>query len=252
MTTRKKTYQKQGLQAQFAKALVCTSLSALLATGSAMGQDDNEKSAPSSFKLDVETPFSDSTDLTALGSQLEIGPEALGSQIFDLDLRDVNCISGDDNCLKRDESLDMLYSKSLTTSILDKRGIDIEVTPRASVSFNDGSSSAVVGALVKIGDDLKAGDAFKSNTWYVFAGADAEALSYAPNDLNRVTMGDFNLQERVIVGDAQAGVGYRLNDSTDISLGYFRREVTSFGNETDLQSTNFTEDAAAISFTWRR
>ncbi len=253
MTTRTRTYPWSSLQTQFARLVTCVFVSVMFVAGPAMAQDDKENSAPgNSFKLDVETPFSDNTDLTAIGPQLEIGPEALGSQIFDLDLRDVNCISGDETCLSRDESLDMLYSKSLTTSILDKRGIDIELTPRASVSFNDGSSSAVVGALVKIGDDLKAGDAIKSNTWYVFAGADAEALTYAPNDMNRVTVGDFNLQERVIVGDAQAGVGYRLNDSTDISLGYFRREVTSFGGETELQSSSFSEDAAAISFTWRR
>lgn len=253
MSTRTKNQRFFDLRSVTARGLVYASLTFSFVAGPAFAQDDKDNAnTPETFSLDIETPFSDANDLTSIGPQLDLGSETLGSQIFDLDLSDVNCITGEEACLKRDDSVDMLYSKSLTTSILDKGGLDIELTPRASVSFNDGSSSALVGALVKIGDDLKDGDEFKSNTWYVFAGADAEALTYAPNDINRVTMGDFHLQERIIVGDAQAGVGYRLNDSTDISLGYFRREVTSFGNETDMQSTSFTEDAAAVSFTWRR
>ncbi len=238
----------------------CVSASLVLGvafSGTVQAQDDTEKTtAPKSittdaFRLNVETPFANASDLTALSGDLDVTNESFGSQIFDLDLTKVSCLTGESTCLKSDEMLDMRYSKSLTTSFIDK-GLDIQLTPSASVRFNDGTSSAVVGALVKIGDDLKDGEEFKSNTWYVFAGADAEALTYSPNDLDRVTIGDFHLQERVIVGDAQAGVGIRLNESTDISLGYFRREVTSFGNELDMQGTSFTEDAAALSFTWRR
>ena len=214
-------------------------------------QDAEETSSLNeTFRLNVETPFADNTDLTVLGGDLDITTESIGSQIFDLDLTQVGCLTGEEACLKSDEMLDMGYSKPLTTSIMGK-GLDIQLTPRASVRFNDGSSSATLGASVRIGDDLKDGKGFKSNTWYVFAGADAEALSYSPNEMNRVS-GDFLLQERVFVGDAQAGVGYRLNESTDISLGYFRREVTSIGNEVDPQSNSFSEDAAALSFTWRR
>jgi len=236
-----------------AAAFAMISLSAaLILAPSASAQDADETVAVNeTFRLNVETPFSDNTDLSALGADLDITTETIGSQIFDLDLTEVGCLTGEESCLKNDEMLDMGYSKPLTTSIMGK-GLDIQLTPRASVRFNDGNSSATFGASVRIGDDLKDGQGFKSNTWYVFAGADAEAVSYSPNELNRVTRGDFNLQERVLVGDAQAGVGYRLSESTDISLGYFRREVTSLGNETDLQSSSFTEDAAALSFTWRR
>lgn len=218
----------------------------------AYAQDvDDQRSSDEAFRLNVETPFTNSNDLTQLGADLELSPETFGSQIFDLDLTKIECLTGDDRCLTSEEALDMRYSKSLSTSLIDKV-VDIELTPRAAVTFNDGTSSASFGALVKIGDDLRDGEEFKSNTWYIFAGADAEALTYAPNDMNRVTLGDFHLQERVIVGDAQAGVGYRLSESTDISLGYFRREVTSFGNENDMSGSNFSEDAAALSFTWRR
>lgn len=237
--------------ATVARGIVSVSSATLLTLTSFAQDKADTTSNTDAFRLKVETPIADQSGLSALGADLDITTESIGSQIFDLDLTKVGCLTGEETCLKRDETLDMGYSKPLTTSIMGK-GLDIQLTPRASVRFNDGTSSAAVGALVRIGDDLKDGEEFKSNTWYLFAGADAEALSYSPNDMNRVSLGDFHLQDRVIVGDAQAGVGYRLNQSTDISLGYFRREVASFGNENEMQGTSFTEDAAALSFTWRR
>lgn len=236
-----------------AMARGCVSVLAVFALSqAAFGQDTDESATnPETFRLKVETPYSDKSDLTALGADLDITTEALGSQIFDLDLTKVGCLTGEESCLNNDDTLGMGYSKPLTTSIMGK-GLDIQLTPSAAVRFNDGASSATFGAHVRIGDDLKEGEEFKSNTWYVFAGADAEAVSYSPNDMARGALRDFYLQERVIVGDAQAGVGYRLNESADISLGYFRREVTSIGNETDVNGTSFSEDAAALSFTWRR
>lgn len=184
------------------------------------------------------------------GPIVDIPAESVGSRLFDLDVTDSACVSGETTCLRRtDETLDLAYSKSITTK-LDK-GLDIQLTPRASVSFDDESSSALVGALVRIGDDLREDSDLKSNTWYMFAGADAEAVTYSPNSVSRLTRGQFHLQDRIIVGDAQAGVGYRIGDA-DVSLGYFRREVTSFGREINSGSSTFKEDAAALSFTWRR
>jgi len=251
---RKRVSHRQNHERPFKKTgfVRCAVLISLLSALSspAFAQDSAKTTVqPDAFRLNVETPISDVTDLTSL-SDLELAADTFGSQIFDLDLSQVGCLTGDERCLRSDQELDMRYSKSLTTSLI--KVVDIELTPTASVKFNDGSSSAVVGALVKIGDDLKGDEGFKSNTWYLFAGADAEAVTYAPNDIDRIGIGDFNLQDRVLVGDAKAGVGYRLNESTDISLGYFRREVTSFGKEDSLQSSNFSEDAAALSFTWRR
>ncbi len=223
----------------------------LLTPMSALGQDSSGNSANSEgFTLNTDSGFAQQNQFDSSGVSIELPAEGLGSQILDLDTTDLGCLSGGSLCLSPTDQLDMQYSKSLTTSI--DTLLDIELTPRASMRFDDGNSSALVGALVRIGDDLKDGEELKSNTWYMFAGADAEAVTYSPNNLDRVGISDFHLQDRIIVGDAQAGVGYRLGSSTDISLGYFRREVTSFGNETDMESTRYTEDAAALSFTWRR
>jgi len=222
-------------------------------------QDKAEKQSDNDgFNLQVATPYSDQSGFLNLSESLEglsttsieLPIESVGSQIFDIDATNLGCLAGEESCLTRNDKLDMRYSKSLTASI--DTLLDIELTPKASMRFGDESSSAVVGALVRIGDDLKDNEEFKSNTWYMFAGADAEAVTYAPNSLGKVTDGNFHLQDRIIVGDTQAGVGYRIGDSADISLGYFRREVTSFGNERNLESTSYTEDAAALSFTWRR
>lgn len=183
------------------------------------------------------------------GVDLEIPSQSVGSRLFDLDVTNINCLTGEHGCTSRSETLDLGYQGSITTKFDGK--FDIQLMPRASVSFTDESSSAVVGALVRIGNDLREDSDLKANTWYMFAGADAEAVTYSPNSVSRITSGEFHLQDRIIVGDAQAGVGYKIGDA-DVSLGYFRREVTSFGRELDSNGVTFKEDAAALSFTWRR
>ena len=166
----------------------------------------------------------------------------MGSTLFKLDLSDTNCLTGGQGCASRSERLDLGYSKAFTSR--SQKGLDLSLTPRAVLRFNDESSSAVVGAVVEIGEDLRKGSEFDNNTWYFFAGADAEALTYSPNSVGRLTSGQFHLQDRIIVGDAQAGLGYRIGDA-DVSLSYLRREATA-------EDFSFKEDAAALSFTWKR
>lgn len=173
---------------------------------------------------------------------LELPAESVGSTLFKLDLSDTACLTGNNGCLSRNEQLDLGYAKAFTSR--SQRGLDLSLTPRAALRFNDESSSAVVGAVVEIGEDLRKGGNFDNNTWYFFAGADAEALTYSPNSVGRLTSGQFHLQDRIIVGDAQAGLGYRIGDA-DVSLSYLRREATA-------EDFSFKEDAAALSFTWKR
>jgi len=199
--------------------------------------------------LDLESPDFVGLSSSLNGATIDVPMERVGSRLFNLDVTKSGCLSGEEGCIRREDRLDFGYEKSIKTKI--DKGLDIELTPRAAVHFDNGAKSAVVGALVRIGDDLNKDPDLKSNTWYMFAGADAEAVTYSQNNVNRLTNGEFHLQDRIIVGDAQAGVGYRMGDA-DVSLGYFRREVTSFGREVDSDNLTFTEDAAALSFTWRR
>ena len=173
---------------------------------------------------------------------IDLPANSVGSTVFKLDISDPKCLTGTGNCLQRDERVNLGAAKQFTSGFT--KGLDLSLTPRASMRVNDSESSTLVGAVVEIGKNLREGSEFESNTWYVFAGADAEALTYAPNSIDRLTSGQFNLQDRIIVGDAQAGVGYRLGDA-DVSLSYMRREATA-------QDFSYSEDAAALSFTWKR
>jgi hypothetical protein len=219
----------------------------MLATApAAIAQDDTEKtsqktiSASDGLALNIGNTsnfgFENSTPLTDLPAS------SVGSTLFKLDISDPNCLSGVGQCLRRDDRLDLGVSKQFTS--VSETGLDLSVTPRAAMSIDNENASTLVGAVVEIGEDLRKGSEFKNNTWYVFAGADAEAVTYGPNTINRLTNGQFYLQDQILVGDAQAGVGYRIGDA-DVYLSYTRREATS-------EDFKFSEDAAALSFTWKR
>jgi len=181
---------------------------------------------------------------TLRGAIIDLPTDSLGAvqgaSLFDLDLSGGNL----DNS---PATLD--YTRAFNAGAV--AGIDIELEPRANLRFSDEDSSALVGAIVRIGDDLREDGKVKKNTWYLFAGADAEAMTYAPGSTRNLTSGELGLQDRVIVGDAQAGIGYRLG-SADVSLGYYHREVSSIEDNNPNNDFNISEDAAAISFTWRR
>jgi len=179
---------------------------------------------------------------TQSGPQLDLPLDAVGSTVFKLDLTSPGCASGGENCMRRDDNLRLGLTDTFTRR--SEKGLDLSLTPRASMRFNDEISSTAVGAVIEIGEDLREGSEFKNNTWYFFAGADAEALTYSPNSIGRFTDGQFHLQDRIIVGDAQAGLGYRIGDA-DVSLSYMRREASG-------EEYKFVEDAAALSFTWKR
>lgn len=231
----------------FTAGLFAAVLPTMLAT-SAFAQDVNaaESTAPASDVspsqgLNLNLPTSPDFDFSS-GSQFNLPGSAVGSTLFKLDLSDPACANGSRTCLRRDGRVGLGVSDTFTAK--SKKGLDLSLKPRAAMAFEDGNRSARVGAVVEIGKDLREGSELQNNTWYFFAGADAEALSYSPNSVSRITSGQFHLQDRIIVGDAQAGLGYRIGDA-DVSLSYMRREATA-------EDFNFVEDAAALSFTWKR
>lgn len=177
------------------------------------------------------------------GPQLDLALDPIGSStVFKLDLTPRACAGANDTCSRYDENVKVGLTDTFRRR--SEKGLDLSLTPRASVSFSNDLSVKAVGAVIEIGEDLREGSEFESNTWYFFAGADAEALTYSPNSVGRITSGQFHLQDRIIVGDAQAGLGYRIGDA-DVSLSYMRREASG-------EAYKFVEDAAALSFTWKR
>lgn len=230
-----------------------SSLIAIMAAApAALAQSDAESQKPgAAITLNTQPNSSSFVGLSPSlsGAMIELPADAVGSRLFNLDLTNQDCLSGSSTCVRRDETIGLQYSKPFKG--ISVKGVDLQLTPKAAVNFDDETSSAVVGALVKIGDDLREGSDLKANTWYFFAGADAEAVTYSPNSVRRLTSGNFHLQDRIIVGDAQAGIGYRIGDA-DLSLGYFRREISSFSSNDPMDDFSKTENAAALSFTWRR
>lgn len=169
--------------------------------------------------------------------------ENVNDSVFKLDFGEQLCLGRAEDCASNEQrQLDLAYARNLTSN--DFGGLNLQLTPRAGLRFNDHRKSALVGALVKIGDDLREGSDMKSNTWYLFAGADAEAVTYSPKSVRSINKGEFHLQDRIIVGDAQAGLGYRLGDA-DLALTYFHRQATA-------ENYSYDEEAAALSVTWRR
>lgn len=220
--------------------MICSALALCLST-QAIAQD---KTTPTDgLNLNIQASGVGFEGLSVnLDTLIDLPPESVGSTLFKLDLSNTNCLTGGENCLRRSDRLNLGYNKDFTS--ISTKGLDLSLKPRASLRFNDESSSAVVGAVVEIGEDLRTGSNFENNTWYFFAGADAEALTYSPNSIGRLTSGQFHLQDRIIVGDAQAGLGYRIGNA-DVSLSYLRREATA-------EDFSFNEEAAALSFTWKR
>ena len=194
----------------------------------------------------TDTAFRNVSDLDSLsnfsGPIIDLPVDAVGSTLFKLDLTDPGCLAGAVQCNRRSDRISLGLSEYITAKKDD--GIDLVLRPRASFRFDDDSSSALIGAVVEIGEDLRQGSDIKTNTWYLFAGADAEALTYSPESLRSLSAGNFHLQDRIIVGDAQAGLGYRIGDA-DVSLSYLRRQANAEG-------LSYNEDAAALSFTWKR
>ena len=181
--------------------------------------------------------------------ELDLPATDAGSTQFNLNFSDAACLSLSENCARDDRRTDLGLGQSFLKKSDD--GIDLVLKPRASVRVDDNGQAALLGAVVEIGEHLFDRSDFKKNTWYLFAGADAEALTYSPDGLPYTpdgivdfSSGHFHLQDRIIVGDAKAGLGYRIGDA-DVSLSYQHRQA---------QANDFTykEDAATLSFTWKR
>ncbi len=167
----------------------------------------------------------------------------VNASVFKLDLGGQPCLGTAGECRANvTRRIDIGYAKNITKGKLD--GFNLQLTPHGSFRVDDDSKSALVGALVRIGDNLREGADKKSNTWYFFAGADAEALTYTPGSVRRLTSGNFALQDQIIIGDAQAGLGYRIGDA-DLALTYYKRQAKA-------ENYSYDEDAASLSVTWKR
>ncbi len=128
-------------------------------------------------------------------------------------------------------------------------GFDVGVAPRVSFSRDGAFAARRIGGEVRIGQNFdKRGDGAPGNSWYLFAGADGEALVWEPDEVGAMSVADMALRDKVTVGDIQAGVSFQKGPG-QISFSYIRREVEY--RERNLGASE-NEDFAGISFTIRR
>ncbi len=129
---------------------------------------------------------------------------------------------------------------------------DLGVVPRLAYSEQGELKTRSFGGEVRIGQNFdKRGSDDAPNSWYIFAGADGEALTYEPgeNGLSDFDSDNMALRDQVTVGDMQAGVSVQRG-AGQLSLSYIRREVSY--HERGLQGVTENEDFAGVSFTLRK
>lgn len=105
------------------------------------------------------------------------------------------------------------------------------------------------GAEVRVGQGLTQ----RNNgapRWYVFAASDDEALTWQPGSRNDFGGRGASLarQDRVEIGDAQAGVTFEQN-GVQASLAYVERQVSS---TVGVQTVSHDENFAGVTVTMRR
>ena len=129
-------------------------------------------------------------------------------------------------------------------------GVDLAVKPHFTLDQSAKFRSTRAGAEVRVGQNLDLrGQNAKNSNWYVFAGADGEAVVW---DMQRpgssLTSGQVTLQDKVTIGDVQAGIAWQ-SPAGQMSVSYISRE---YEYRNGSISRTGEEDFAAITLTWRR
>lgn len=128
-------------------------------------------------------------------------------------------------------------------------GFDVGISPRLEIRRDGQYASRRFGGEVRIGQNFdKRGEAGPESAWYLFAGADGEALVWEPDQAGGGRTGEMALRDKVTVGDIQAGVSIQRG-AGQLSFSYIRREVEY--HERNLGASE-NEDFAGVTFTLKR
>jgi hypothetical protein len=183
-------------------------------------------------------------------------PTAAFPDRFDLNIgagrenRFANLASGDPG-RTRDGRTSRRYELSVASSM---GGFDVAFAQRAGVGFDaegdiDRESR---GSELRLGRglrDMPRDQPASTPTWYFFAASEDEALIWRPgrrSEFGGASTG-FALQDRVEIGDIQAGVTYESN-GWQASLAYVEREVST---RTGSQTYTMDESFAGVTLTMR-
>lgn len=145
----------------------------------------------------------------------------------------------------RDQSADGERRYEVAVVARDLGGVDVAFAQRGALGFDDEGAlnSRRRGTELRLGRGLSTeADNSDQPTWYIFAASEDEALTWRPGVRNEFggVGSRFALQERVEIGDLQAGVTYE-RDGWQASFAYVERQIsTRNGSQRVRQDENFT------------
>lgn len=133
------------------------------------------------------------------------------------------------------------------------RGFDVAFAQRGGFGFNNGEIERQSrGSELRLGRglrDMPRSTPSATPTWYVFAASEDEALVWQPG--MRTDFGSqassFALQDRVEIGDMQAGITYEQY-GVQASLAYVEREISV---QSGSESFSQDQDFVGLTLTWR-
>lgn len=133
-------------------------------------------------------------------------------------------------------SMERSYEVAFGQSGVAGLPVDVEFAQRATIGVNSSGdiSRHGRGSELRLGRGLKgmsrrSEGSWTHPTWYVFAAADDEALTWAPSVRSAFggSSSSVALQDRVEIGDRQIGVTYEVGHM-QASLAYVEREVSAY------------------------
>jgi hypothetical protein len=134
--------------------------------------------------------------------------------------------------------------------------LDLSIAQRGNLNADEAGdiSRQGSGSELRVGQGLgqrrnSASSASDAPTWYVFAASDDEALTWNPGSSNAFgsSGSSFSMQDRVEIGDMQAGVTYE-HRGVQASLAYVQRDVTAY---VGVQSISRSENFAGLTLTMK-
>ena len=134
------------------------------------------------------------------------------------------------------------------------RGLDAQLSQRGTLGVDENGDITThsSGTEFRLGRGLggdRRNQRSATPTWYFFAANDDEALTWRPGQRSAFggASSSFALQDRVEIGDVQAGVTYEVY-GVQASLAYVQREVSVHAGS---QSFSQDEEFAGITLTMR-
>ncbi len=123
-------------------------------------------------------------------------------------------------------------------------GFDIGVEPQARLVMDGSGRSAGAGARVRIGQFVERFATARPQSWFLFAGADGQQVTWDVADDRRFSSAGVGYGDQATVGDMQAGVAIERFGG-QLSFSYIQREVS-------YKEANRTEQFGGLTFSITR